>query len=264
MYSLIAVLFLVGCCMIAAGLLGQAASAGNWEWDAGVASAMGMMVVFALLLLSYSSFAGLTEAFGAINNSLNIPFLSDIGDYGSMRNLFHQAPMEAASSFLDTVFLAAIINLLGLLHPNSGEAAQKLGVKLFTAIVLAIVGLIILNFVVKQSGPYQFLVGVLGAVISLVSVGTVPLAAWAMMKKNSLAGVGIAGALLLFSQSRLGGILRSAFFEAIVYVAGVYILDEKMATVSAGLSQFSIVVTAFMPVVIILIGIFILIKSVFK
>ncbi len=264
MYTLIVVLFLIGCCMIAAGLLGQAATAGTKSWDAGVASAMALMVVFALLLIGSGSLAGLGEAFGAINNSLNIPFFSQLADYGTMRNLFQQAPLEAAAAFLDTVFLAAIINMLGLLHPNSSDVAGQLAVKILTAVVLAIVGLVILNFVVKQSGPYQLLTGVLGAVIALISVGTVPLAVWSLIKQNSTAAVGIAAALLVFSQSRLGGCFRSALFQAVVYVGGVYVLEERMADVSAGLSQASLIITAFMPVIIMLIGIFILVKSVFK
>lgn len=264
MYTLIVIFFLIGCCMIAAGLLGQAAIAGTKSWDAGVASAMALMVVFALLLISCGSFTGLGEAFGSINNSLNIPFFSQLTDYGTMRNLFQQAPMEAAAAFLDTVFLAAIINMLGLLHPNSGDVAGQLAVKILTAVVLAIAGLVILNFVVKQSGPYQLLVGILGAVIALVSVGTVPLAVWSVIKQNSAAAVGIGASLIIFAQSRLGGCLRSAFFQALVYVGGVYVLEEKLPDVSAGLSQVSVVVAAFMPVIIMLIGLFILVKSVFK
>ena len=264
MYTLIVVLFLIGCCMIAAGLLGQAASAGQRQWDASVASAMALMVVFALLLLGCSSVSGLTEAFGAINNSLKIPFLSDLADYGTMRNLFSQAPLDAAAAFLDTVFLAAIINMLLLLYPNSPDVSGLAVVKILTAVVVAGLALVILNYVVKQSGAYQFLIGALGAVIALVSVGTVPLAAWGLIKKNSLAAAGIAAALIVFSGSRLAGCLRSALFQAVVYVGGVYVMEEKLAQVSAGVSRFSVIITAFMPVIIMLVAIVILVKSVFK
>ena len=41
-------------------------------------------------------------------------------------------------------------------------------------------------------------------------------------------------------------------------------MEEKLAQVSAGVSRFSVIITAFMPVIIMLVAIVILVKSVFK
>lgn len=260
--SIVAVLFLLGVGMIFAGVFARAGTAASNEIDANVAATMALLVTYAFLLLSFTSLSELVGAFGMICGG--IPYVDKIADYGSLSKVFHEAPLEAAASFLDVVFLTAIIDLLSLLPLTSGSAVGKFMVKIFTGIVLSIVSLMILNYVVKGTGIYRFVVAVIGACISLISVGTVPLAILSLIKGNKAAGVGLIAALYVFSRSKIVAIMRDAFLKAIVYVLGIYILEQKFGTIAAGMSWFSIVVVAAAPSLIIIAGIIIMLKSIWK
>jgi hypothetical protein len=82
-----------------------------------------------------------------------------------------------------------------------------------------------------------------------------------LFKKNSTIGVGVIGSLLLFSQSKIVGILRAAFLKAIVYVCGIWMLEKYFGAIANGLSQLSAILVAFGPVVVMIIGLVFILKS---
>ena len=96
----------------------------------------------------------------------------------------------------------------------------------------------------------------------MLSVGTIPILIVSLFKKNSSAGIGVIASLLLFSQSKIVGILRAAFLKAIVYVCGIWMLEKHFGSITNGLSQLSAVLIAFGPVVVMIIGIVFILKSV--
>jgi len=135
-------------------------------------------------------------------------------------------------------------------------------VNLFTVVVVAIISLIVLNYVIKDTGVYRWIVSAVGAVIALFSFGTIPVAIISMFKKNISSGIGFLAVMLAFSKSKICGILRSSFLKAIVYVAGIWALEVRFNSLSEGLSQISSVLVAFGPIIIMLIGIGFILKSV--
>ena len=259
--SVVAVLFMLGVGMIFAGIFARVGTEAITEIDANVAATMALLVTYVFLLLSFTSLSELVGVFEMICGG--IPYVDKIADYGSLSKVFHEAPLEAAASFLDVVFLTVIIDLLSLLPLTSGSAVGKFMVKVFTGIVLSMVSLIVLNYVVKGTGIYRFAVASVGACISLISVGTVPWMILSLIKGNKAAGAGLIAALYVFSRSKIVAIMRDAFLKAIIYVLGIYILEQKFGTIAAGMSWFSIVVVAFAPSVIMIVGIVIMIKCVF-
>ena len=82
-----------------------------------------------------------------------------------------------------------------------------------------------------------------------------------LLQKNSTAGIGLLGTLLLFSQSKIIGVLRSSFLKAIVYVCGIWMLEKHFGSIANGLSQLSTVLVAFGPVVVMIIGLVFILKS---
>ena len=128
-------------------------------------------------------------------------------------------------------------------------------VKLFTGTVLALVSLFILNFIIKETSAYKLITSIIGATISLISIGSIPLAIISLIKKNHFSAIGILGAIYLFSKSRIAGILRDSFFKAIIYVLGIWLLERYFGNIANGVSQISLILVAFGPVIIILIGI---------
>lgn len=136
-------------------------------------------------------------------------------------------------------------------------------VRLFTGIVMSLIALFLLNFVVKTSGPYQMVVSWLGGIISVLSVGSIPLAIIALIRQRKAGGVAVAAGILLFSGGRIMGILRSAVLQAIVYVIGIGLLEKHFGSLANGASQLAAIIVAFAPCVILIIAIIIILKTVF-
>ena len=87
--------------MVFAGVLGRAGTDSSAEIDANVAASMALLVTYLFLLLNFTSFSELSGMFEPISGG--VPYLGEIADYGSFRNLLRMAPLEAAESFLDVV-----------------------------------------------------------------------------------------------------------------------------------------------------------------
>ena len=85
-----------------------------------------------------------------------------------------------------------------------------------------------------------------------------------LIRKKRLATVAVAtgiGLLFLFSKSKIMGTLRSAVFKAIVYVGGIWILEKHFGSIANGMSFISSVFVAFGPVLVMLIGLYFIVKS---
>lgn len=262
MYSIIVILFLIGCLMISVGMLGRAGAKGFDDIDGNVAAAMGLLVTYMFFLLHFSSFSGLTQIFEAVSGG--IPFLQNIVDYGTLRNLLHEAPMQAATSFMDTVFLSAIIQLVSNIPMNNEDMRKKLMVRILTSVVVSLVSLMLLNYVIKQTGLYRYAVTAVGAIISLLSLGSIPASIVSLLKKNAVSGVGLLTTVILFSKNPLIRILRTSFFDSIIYVAGIYVLESRFHSIAESVSVISVLIVSFMPVLLMLIGIYYILKSVCK
>ena len=261
MYSVFTILFILAALMITVGFVGRVGVNGLNDVDANVAAAIGLIFVYALIFISFSSFSDLLPILENICGG--IPFLDKIADYGSLRNVLHADPLGAAVSFLDTVILTTMINILLLLPLSQGNAAGRFMVRIFTGIVLALVSLLILNFIIKGSQVYQWIVAGIAGIISIISVGSVPLQIMAVLK-GSAAGAGLLGTALLFSESEIAGLFRTSFLEALVYVLGIYLLESRFGSVGAAMSQISVFLVVFGPVVIMLIGIALILRSAFS
>ncbi len=260
MYSVLSTLFVIGIFLVVAGFLGRVGTNGIGDVSENVAAALGLLVTYGFLILSLGSFSELANFFEGICGG--IPFLNEIADYGSLQKVLSESPLTAATAFLDTVILSATIEIIMLLPLTQGSATGKFMVNLFTGVVVAIASLLLLNYVIKGSAAYQWVVSAIGSIIALVSVGTIPMLIVSLFKKNSTVGVGVIGSLLLFSQSKVVGILRAAFLKAIVYVCGIWMLEKYFGTIANGLSQLSAILVAFGPVVVMMIGLVFILKSV--
>ena len=259
MYSVLSTLFVIGVFLIVAGFLGRVGTDGISDVSENVAAAIGLLVTYAFLILSLGSFSELATFFDGICGG--IPFLDEIADYGSLQKVLSESPLSAAVAFLDTVILSATIEIIMLLPLTQGNATGKFMVNLFTGIVVAIVSLLLLNYIIKETVVYQWVVSAIGGVIALLSIGTIPMLIVSLLQKNSTAGIGLLGTLLLFSQSKIIGVLRSSFLKAIVYVCGICMLEKHFGSIANGLSQLSTVLVAFGPVVVMIIGLVFILKS---
>lgn len=260
MYSVLSTLFVIGVFLVVAGFLGRVGTDGISDVSENVAAAIGLLVTYAFLILSLGSFSELATFFEGICGG--IPFLNEIADYGSLQKVLSESPMPAAVAFMDTVILSAMIEIIMMLPLTQGSATGKFMVNLFTGIVVAIASLLLLNYVVKETTVYQWIVSAIGSIIALLSLGTIPMLIVSLFKKNSSAGIGLIGTLLLFSKSKIVGVLRASFLKAVVYVGGIWMLEKHFGGIANGLSQLSTILIAFGPVVVMIIGIVFILKSV--
>lgn len=183
MYSVLSTLFVIGVFLVVAGFLGRVGTDGISDVSENVAAAIGLLVTYAFLILSLGSFSELASFFEGICGG--IPFLNEIADYGSLQKVLSESPLSAAVAFLDTVILSATIEIIMLLPLTQGSATGKFMVNLFTGIVVAIASLLLLNYVIKDSSVYQWIVSVIGSVIALLSVGTIPMLIVSLLKKKT-------------------------------------------------------------------------------
>ena len=100
-------------------------------------------------------------------------------------------------------------------------------VKILIGMVVALAALLLLNYVIKKTDTYNWIVAVVGSIIALLSMGTIPFLVISQLNANRVARVGLVGALLLFSKSSVAGILRASFLKAIIYVFGIWVLENN-------------------------------------
>ncbi len=266
MYTFFTAVFFIGVLLIGAGLVGRIGTDEKFDIGKNVASAFALLVTYAFLLLSLSSFSELASFFRELCGG--IPFVNEIADCGSLQKVWEMDPAAAVIEFFDVVILSALIEVIMLLplghNQNSKHFFTNVGnlmTNLFVATLSAIVGLLILNYVVKTSDVYKWITSTIGGIIAVISVGTVPMMITALRKKSTIA-VGMVGAIMLFSRSRIVGIFRSAFLKAIVYVGGIWLLEKTFGTVANGMSHLASILIAAGPTIVMLIGIGFIVKSV--
>ena len=130
-------------------------------------------------------------------------------------------------------------------------------IKILIGIVVALAALLLLNYVIKKTDTYNWIVAVVGSIIALLSMGTIPFLVISQLNANRVARVGLVGALLLFSKSSVAGILRASFLKAIIYVFGIWVLENNFDS----LSNLSMILAAFAPACVIIIGLILILKS---
>lgn len=262
MYSIIALLFLIGFLMVAAGFIGRIYTNEIKDVSNNVAAAIILLFVFTLLVLSVSSASELAAFFEGICGE--IPFCGLITDYGSLKNAFSESPSSAAIAFMDTVILSALIEIITKILPYRARQTAENRLKIRTFIigmVVALAALLLLNYVIKKTDTYNWIVAVVGSIIALLSMGTIPFLVISQLNANRVARVGLVGALLLFSKSSVAGILRASFLKAIIYVFGIWVLENNFESISNSLSNLSMILAAFAPACVIIIGLILILKS---
>lgn len=265
MYKLLVGLFLIGVLLLLAGFLGRVGTSGLKDVSSNAASVLALLTIFSLILLSHSSFDELLPTLETFLGG--IPFLKEISDYGSLHNVITQEPLTAAMSFMDVVLLATIVDVISLLPLASGEALNKNGkmkffVAAFTGVVVAFVALFILNKVIKPTSTYRWIASMIGSIISLISLGTIPAVLISLFRTNAAGGlVGAVAAWTVFSKTKIVGIFRDAFLKSLVFVGGLWLIETRFGSLAAGVSNLALIITAFGPAIIMIIGIVIVLRS---
>ena len=260
MYSVHATLLLVGLIMLLAGFLGSVGTEGLKNINANVAASFALLFLFTIVVLSFGSYEELRPIFealtGGVTGEFRVAILSDIADYGSLANVLRQAPVKAAESFFEVVLFALLVELISGLPWSTGKFATDFISRVLTGSVVGLLSLYLLNVVVKQTQLYQWIVMSVGTLITLISVGSIPLSIITAFGKKNLVALGIFGTILAKCS-----FIRKAFLKSLAFLLGIWILENQFGSLAAAADSISLMIVAFLPVGVMFVGLGMIVKS---
>lgn len=220
-----------------------------------VASTLALMVVYGIVLVSVDNASEFTQAICG-----GIPFIDTITDYGSLREAFLYDKAQCAASFFDVVLLSGIVDLTKPLLGAGRRSKMSMG-KILAGAVSALIGLVILNTIVKTSDIYANIVTGIGAVISIFSLSNFSFTAIAALNKKNVAATGIFALAALFMDNPISNAVRMSFIKAVIYVLIIWMMEHFCGSLAGGVSLVFSIIAAFIPAVVMLIGIVIIIRN---
>lgn len=263
--SLFVLLFLLGILMMASGLLYQLVTGGVSNIGANAASSFALLVIFCFLLLNTNSFDDLIPIFEGICGG--VPFVSGLTDFGSLQSFFTRAPLEAVLSFFDVVILSALIEVMQQLFSATGSYARKgafAWINLFTGIISALLSLAILNYIIKTTPFYAAFASIIGTALSATSLSSIIVILISFFLRQKRSNNILYQSLLAFSKTSVGKVIVSSFLKAVLYVIGIWIMENFFPEIQTQVSSLIAIFTAFVPCLILLFGICLILKSVFR
>jgi hypothetical protein len=269
-------LIFVGVAMMVAGIAGcvgtGALSLSNLDNEFAVALAL--LMVFCLAIMASSTTDDMAAWLDALAGG--IPIVDEISDYGSYRAVLSCDPHGAAVAFLDTFVMCVIMNLAKFIPSmvtggTTGHGVLgRLFVKIFQGMVCGFVALVVLNYVVKQTGAYQAFVSVLGGIIATLAALSIPAVIGAVLSSRSgrtvstVGAVALLGAYLSFSRSYPMAVLRSALFQALAFFVSLYVLETFYGSLTGAVAATSNFLVVFGPVFVMLLGIYFIVSAICK
>ena len=228
-----------------------------------------MMVMFIMMLISCANGGILLSLFQTLCNG--IPGVSGLMDFGSLSEMWHQAPEKGVEMFLDTMLVSFFMNLTSMLFvlwdQNAKSYRHILGTmaRVFLNLVAAVVVTVfVVNVFCKATGTYKLIVNI---VSGLIAAFTLPAMLNPILKitvYQKLEGMVFFAALVALWDTQIVKQFRKAFKDAAIYCLGALALEQIFGSLQ-GIVQFgSALLASFAPCVIMLIGIWIMLKAGFS
>lgn len=212
---------------------------------ADVASALGLIVVYAIVIVAVDNAPGFLESLCE-----GIPFFGAISDFGSLRDTFFNAPHTFVAECFELIVLSMVVDIVKVIF-GAGHlfAKKRFSMTLFfTYFTSSMIGLALFNAFVKTSSLYASIVSVLGAFSATVAVSLMVLVL--IFRKPS----GLLGTISSF--------FTVAVFKTLVYIAIILCLETFFGGVGTGVSVILDVLIGFGPLLVLILGMVILFKSV--
>lgn len=266
-YTFMIAIVIIGILFLLAGMMSQVGVEGFFSnMGTNTACAFAYVVIFIMILMGCSSYSELYKLFSSVCGG--IPYVSQILDHGSFAMVWKQSPLEGAQGFLDTVLVSFILDLLisffGVFSGKKGIRKFQF-VAIFSSVILSLaVTLIIVNLLIKPSSAYKLATAILGAVISLISLGSIPVAIITMMKKNFAPSIVAIAMLYGFFNTKIMKNFRGAFFKSLVITFGLLVFETYFGSLVNGLNILTMIISSFLPCIIMIVAIGIMTWSVIK
>lgn len=265
-YNLFAFLFVLGICLLGVGFVYNAIAGGGSNLSVNTTTSFSLLVLFTCLVMSFQSFDEMLPIFESFCGG--VPYAEKIADFGSMLNLFQQSPAQAIMSFFDLMILSVLVDILNkFIDAVTGISEKKnkfSWMSIFNGILSALLALFILNFTIKDLPFYKAVFALLGTTLSVLSIGTLITISLTFFAKAHISQNACFRFLSAFSKTPIGKSLCTAFLHALIYVLGVFALENFFPELRQCATNFVAVIVAFLPVVVLLFCLGQIVKTVLK
>lgn len=269
--TLTAILFVFGVAVLLVGFLIRVGTSGFRD----VSASFGVLFAFAIIMFC----CGSVEGFRALVEGIcgGFPLVDLLADYGSLHAALRMAPMAAAQAYFDVVLLALLINLIdaipfvsSLLEGISERRKGSLGAFfshmmgwVLARMLIALAATLLLNYVIKASGPYKWLFSSVGAVVLVLALVVAVLWALSRANRNLFAG-GFRNSLRRFSSGSIAGACWRSVLESLFLFVTIFVLELRFGSVAAAFSTISAVVVAFLPSLLVILALAFILKRAFR
>ena len=219
----------------------------------------GTLTIFALYLAIISLFGSQLTADG-------IPFVDQLENYSSITFMFRDRPAVFFYECAELISLTFVISLLSSYIPSNFGGAGITGT-IIRSIVLVLVGIIANNYfiaLVKKTSLFSWALTALQCFFSGTALILTPaMVIGRLLQLDPENGV-VAFLIKKLPQTKIGKTMSTAASNATLLVLVIMIFESQFGSLGTLLSQAPMVISLFAPLVIMLIGIRLMIKSVTK
>ena len=269
--TLTAICFAFGVVVLLVGFLIRVGTSGLRD----VSASFGVLFAFSIILFCCGSVSGFRSLVEGICGGF--PLVGLLSDYGSLHAALRLKPMEVAQAYFDVVLLALLINLIdaipfvsNLLKGISERRKGSIGAFfshmigwVLARMLIALAATLLLNYVIKVSGPYQWLFSSVGAIVLALALVVAILWAFSRFNRNLFAG-GFWGSLRRFSSGSIAGACWRSVLESLALFGVVFVLELRYGSVAAAFSTISAVVVAFLPSLLVILALAFILKRAFR
>ncbi len=204
--------------------------------------------------------------FGSSLSLQGIPFVDKLDNYKSLTEMFKNALGVFVIECAELISLTFVISFVSNVVPGSLGGSGYTG-KIIRSIVVALVGIIVNNYfisLVKETVFFSWAVAALQCFLAGTSLVLTPaMLIGSLLKMDPDSGV-VSFLIKQLPQTKVGKSLSTATTNSLLLVFVIMIFESQFGSLTDLLRQVPAVISLFAPVVIMIIGIRLMIKSITK
>lgn len=231
-----------------------------------VVTSTAMMVMFILMMICCAHPQGLLSLFQTLCNG--IPGVSVIMDFGSLSEMWHQAPERGVEMFLDTMLVSFFMNLVGALFvlwdQNQKDIKNLFSTvtRVFLSLVAAVfITLVVVNIFIKATGVYKLVVNIVSGLIAAFTLPSLLNPILKVTLRQKIDGMIFFATLVALWDSWIVKKFRQAFMDALVYCIAAFAIEKIFGSIQGLVSLGTSLLAAFAPCVVMIFGIWMMLGA---
>ena len=202
--------------------------------------------------------------FGNILRIEGIPFVDHLDNYSSFTALYQENMLTFVLECIELISLTLCISLISGFIPSTLGGTGFTG-KVFRSIILVLVGIIVNNYFfsfIKNAPVFSWVVTALQCFVSGTSLVLTP-----AMLLGKILNVNPKSELVTFlirelPKTKIGSSISQATTNSLVLIFTIILFESQYGSMTEILSQLPNIISLFAPLIVMIIGIKLLIKSV--